>query len=76
MYNKADVLWDQKLNEATVYLTKTNGEQTKLFVKHVYSWKDAIEILTSNISPYGVKIVGQKDLHDDRFIKEQTFTLG
>ena len=75
MYVKADVLWDQKLNESTIYMEKENGEQTKMFVKHVYSWKDTVELLTSNIAQYGLKIVGQKDLHDDRFIKEQTFTL-
>lgn len=76
MYVKADVFWDKKTSEAIMYLDKENGEQTKYSVGHVYSWKDTVELLTSKIGHYGLKIKGQENLNEDNFYKEQTFILG
>lgn len=76
MFVKADVFWDKKRNEATMYLDKENGEQTKYIIGHVYSWKDTVELLTGYIAPYGTKIKSQENLSEDNFYKEQTFFLG
>ena len=76
MYTKADVIWDKKINESTIYLEKENGEQTKISIGNIYSWKDTIEMLTRSISAYGLKITAQDYLDEDNFYKEQTLFLG